>query len=217
MTMVKPVKADQQKLQDARAALATRVEFQAFLDRLSPKDRTNVERHLAGCEAAEPSGRHAALWRRLTAALMTLAPHSAKTNAGKSVQFYTADGKYRMQRFAIEDLLDGKLTVYCADVLAQATRSGLLAAAGPESDDDDDDERDAGPAAYAVRGSRDPLLIEQLDGQTANPAPFFKDMTGWNRRALRVILPAHADEPLVEAVEILCALSVQPSSPNPKK
>src|SRR5947209_5936948 len=112
-------KSEQQRLVKARARLSNRLDFQDFLAKLSPKDRVNAERHVAACEA-EPDPRHCTLWRRLVSMLMTLTPHSAKLNAQHSIQFYIADGKYRMQVFALEDLRDGKITLYCVDVLDAA-------------------------------------------------------------------------------------------------
>src|SRR5687768_1822879 len=107
----------------ARAPLATPVDFEAMLAKLAPKDRLNVQRHLAALEA-DPD--HAALWQRLACALMTLSPHAAKTNGQQSVQFFVPDGKYRMQVFALEDKRDGKLTVYVGNVLDEALAKGLL-------------------------------------------------------------------------------------------
>ena len=37
-------------------------------------------------------------------------------------------------------------------------------------------------------------------------------MTGWNRKALRMILPADAAESQVEAVEMICAISAAMAS-----
>src|SRR5579875_590623 len=92
------------------------MDFDAFLAKLTPKDRLNVERHLAAVE--EQSTRaHAKLWKRISAVMMTLAPHSAKANGQQSMQFYIQDGKYRMQIFALEDLRDGTIQVYATDAV----------------------------------------------------------------------------------------------------
>ena len=59
---------------------------------------------------------------------MTLAPHAVKLNSQQSAQFYVPDGKYRMQVFALEDLRDGNVNVYCGDVLKDALAAGVLTA-----------------------------------------------------------------------------------------
>jgi hypothetical protein len=147
---------------------------------------------------AEPDPTRAPLWRRLACALMTLAPHAAKFVGRQTVQFYVADGKYRKQVFALEDLQDGHLTVYCPDVLGEALESGLLAPS-PQT----------GQHLYLTRPAGDPLRVEPLDGDSLNPGAHFKDMTGWNRKALRLTLPPAASAAQVEAVELLCALAAR--------
>src|SRR5579863_9909287 len=93
-------------LESAAKLLANRLDFDAFLAKLSPKDRVNAERRVGVLEA-EPDSSRVRLWRRLACALMTLAPHAAKLVGRQTIQFYVADGKYRMQVFALEDLQDG--------------------------------------------------------------------------------------------------------------
>ena len=194
----------------ARASLASPISFPEFLAKLSPKDRINAEKRVGVLEA-EPDPARAPLWRRLACTLMTLAPHATKFVGRQTVQFYVADGKYRKQVFAMEDLQDGNFTVYCPDVLGEATKTGLLAPA-PH----------AGAHAYVALPSGDPLRIESLDGASLNPAAHFKDMTGWNRKALRIELPPSPSPAQVEATEVLCALAAQhfakvapPASPPP--
>ena len=171
--------------------------FADFLAKLSPKDRLNAEKRVGVLEA-EPDPGRAPLWRRLVCTLMTLSPHAAKFVGRQTIQFYVADGKYRKQVFAMEDLQDGHFTVYCPDVLAEAVKLGLLAPA-PHAE----------PHLYVVRPSGDPLRIEALDGASLNPGAHFKDMTGWNRKALRVTLPPSGTPAQVEAAEVLCALAAQ--------
>lgn len=187
-------------LRAARASLSKSINYEEFLEKLTPKERANAERHVADCQS-EPDTRHLELWRRLSCALMTLAGHSAKFNRRESLQMYIADGKYRMQVFALEDVRDGKVSVYCGDVLDQATSGGLLTPRKPKSDEEG--------KKYVVSSSREDLEIERLDGATPNPANFYKDMLGWNRRAIRVTLPITATDSQVRAVETLCAMSVQ--------
>lgn len=187
----------EQVLSAARQSLARRVEFGDFLARLSAKDRANAEKRVAVLEA-EPDPGRGTLWRRLVCALATLAPHAAKLVGRQTVQFYVADGKYRMQVFALEDLQDGNFTVYCPDVLAESARAGLLAQR-PQGD----------TLLYLLRGSGDPLHIESLDGDSLNPAAHVKDLTGWNKKALRITLPPSASPPQVEATEMLCAIAAR--------
>jgi hypothetical protein len=184
----------------ARALLANPMSFPDFLAKLSPKDRLNAERRVGVLEA-EPDPARAPLWRRLACTLMTLAPHAAKFVGKQTVQYYVADGKYRKQVFAMEDLQDGHFTVYIPDVLDDAAKSGLLAPPPPHAE--------ASPEAhlYMIRASGEPLRIESLDGDSLNPGAHFKDMTGWNRKALRVTLPPSPSPAQIEAAETLCALA----------
>src|SRR5205823_13290893 len=96
-----------------------------FLAKLPSKDRASAERRVSVLEA-EPDQSRAHLWRRLACSLMTLAPFAAKLVGKQTLQIYVADGKYRMQVFALEDLQDGNFTVYCPDVLEEAQQAGLL-------------------------------------------------------------------------------------------
>jgi hypothetical protein len=191
----------------ARQALEHPLDFGEFLAKLTPKDRLNAERRIQVLEA-EPIPGRADLWRRLVCVMMTLAPHAAKFVGKQTVQFYVADGKYRRQMYAMEDLQDGQFTVYCPDVLKEVLDAGLVAPAP-----------DAGPYGYRAAVSRQPLRIEPLDGSSVNPAAHFKDMTGWNRKAVRITLPPGAEEGQVRAVEMLCAVAAQhfiPSPPPPR-
>ena len=185
------------RLATARAALAHPMNFETLLSKLSPKDRQNAERRVQVLEA-EPDPTRAPMWRRLVSTLMTLAPHAAKLGGKQTLQFYVADGKYRKQVFAMEDLQDGHFTLYCPDVIDEAVKAGVL---GPPSEGE--------PFFYRVPSSKEPLRVELLDGQSQNPAPHYKDMTGWNRKALRITLPPGASTAQVEAAELLCALAAQ--------
>lgn len=191
------------RLAAAREALARPMQFDAFLAKLSPKDRQNAERRVQVLEA-EPDPTRAPLWRRLVCALMTLAPHAAKFGGKQTVQFYVADGKYRKQVFAMEDLQDGHFTLYCPDVVDEAVKAGLLAKP-----------TEGEPHFYRMPTSKEPLRVEPLDGNSLNPGAHYKDMTGWNRRALRITLPPGASPPQVEAAELLCAIAAQQFPPAP--
>jgi hypothetical protein len=182
----------------ARAVLPVRVDFETFLSKLSAKDRLNAERHLTACDT-ESGPQHAALWRRLACVLKTLAPHATKLNGRDSIQFYVPDGKYKLQVFALEDRRDGKLRVYCRNILKEALAEGVLSVA-----------RDAaGTGLYKVRGATEALVIEELDENTPEPGAFFQHMLGWGRKAIRVGLPLAADEAQIAAVEGLCYIAAR--------
>jgi hypothetical protein len=138
------------------------------------------------------------LWRRLVCVLMTLAGHAAKFVGKQTVQFYVADGlRYRMQVFALEDLQDGYTTVYCPDALAEATQAGVLAPGDPTSH------------MHVIPSSGEPLRVDSLDRDSLDPGAHFKDLTGWNRKALRITLPPSPSEAQVGATELLCAIAAQ--------
>ena len=177
-------------------------DYASFLAQLGVKDRSNVERHLATCEA-DPNGTgeaHVKNYRRLLCALAGLAPHAAKTHGQQAVQFYVPDGKYRMQVFALEDQRDGNMGVFCEDVLEGAIKSGLLR--GPHEVAEQNN-------SFRIKGSIDSIRVDQLDGKTANPAPFYKDMLGWNRRAIRITVPATATADQLSAIETLCGMAAR--------
>ena len=189
-------------LAEAGELLQQRLDFGDVLAKLAPKDRLNAEKRVAALEAS-PSPGLAELWRRLACALMTLAPHAAKLVGKQTVQFYVADGKYRMQVFALEDLQDGNITVYCPDVLTAAMDAGLLV--GPAAG--------AATGVYGIVGSSSALRIDALDRDSVNPAAHFKDMVGWNRTALRITLPPTASPEQVAAAELLCAIAAKQFAP----
>jgi len=60
---------------------------------------------------------------------------------------------------------------------------------------------------YTVVPGGDPLHVDALDKNAINPANHFKDMIGWNRKAVRLMLPSAASEAQVEAVELACAVA----------
>ncbi len=165
-----------------------KIDYDGFLAKLTPKDRLNIERHITAIEELSTKG-HAKLWKRLAVAMMSMAPHSAKANGQQSMQFYIQDGKYRMQIFALEDLRDGSVHVYAADAVDEATKAGLFGKAKPGDE----------PNELRLTGSTDTLNVERLDGKVSNPAPFYKDMLGWNRRAVHVTLPTMASDAQTEA------------------
>jgi len=172
--------------------------FEGMLARAAAKDRTHIQRHLATADA-EPDAAHAALWRRLATMLFGLAPLPIQTVGHSAVLFFVPDGKYRMQMFALEDQSDGRIALYLPDVLNDAIRTKILRK-GDAADE------------YAIVGSlRNTLHVEALDSQnTPEPATHVKNMLGWNRKALRVTLPAvTADGPRVEAAEAMVTLAAK--------
>src|SRR5579859_3592824 len=172
--------------------------FDGMLARAAAKDRTHIQRHLAAADL-EADGAHAALWRRLATSLFNLAPLPIQTVGHSAVLFFTPDGKYRMQMFALEDQNDGKLAVYLPDVLNDAVKTKIL----KKADTDDD---------YAIVGSmRNLLHVEALDSQnTPEPPNHVKNMLGCGRKALRVTLPTVASNgPRVEATEAMLTLAAK--------
>jgi hypothetical protein len=191
-----------QSLVAARAALENLMGYDAFLEKLSPKDRLNVTRHIEACDAAGDP-RHALLWRRLAGAMMTLAPHFAKTDGQQRIRFFVPDGPYRMQVFAMEDLRDGVLSVYLGDALDEAIASGLIA---PQKGGGSIEPGQ--PIEYLLPEARESLAITRLSNDSHVAAAFYKDMLGWNRRALCIRLPVVASAAQAGAVELLAAMSL---------
>ncbi|MDB5298167.1 MAG: hypothetical protein JWO31_4150 [Phycisphaerales bacterium] len=185
-----------QTLAAARATLARPLTFPEVLAKLGGRDRASAERRVTAL-AALPYPDRARVWQRLACGLMTLAP-DARFAGRQTVEFFAPDGLYRMQVFALEDLQDGNLTVYCPDVVAEAVAAGLLAPTGR-----------AEPDAYVLAATAEPLRIDALDGTALNPGILYKNLTYWKRRAVRATLPPDASEAQVEATELLCALAAR--------
>ncbi|MDB5301832.1 MAG: hypothetical protein JWO87_3495 [Phycisphaerales bacterium] len=175
--------------------------YDAFHARLDNGGRSNVERHLTVCRR-EPSGGHLKLWKRLAGYLATLTPHVIRTFGQRAVQFYEADGNYRRQLFAIEDLRDGKLAVYTANVLEAAVTAGVLINGSAP---------DHHPILFALGGAPDEQLrIESLTASNTSSAPeYYRHMLDWNRKALRITLSTDATPAQIAAAEALCALAVE--------
>jgi hypothetical protein len=169
-----------------------------LLARASTRDRAAIEKHLAACDA-EPTPAHAKLWRRLASKLCDLAPLPVRTVGEQAVLFFIADGKYRMQVFALEDNRDGQLIVYLPDVMTQAVREKVIS----KSDNE-----------YVVgRGQK--LVVQAMDNNNSPDAPqSVKHMLGWNRKAIRLTLNVtEPDSSQVSATENLCALAARKWAP----
>jgi hypothetical protein len=190
-----PVKVSQEM------GIETRLE--ELLAKIGARDRVNIEKHLAICDA-EADPRHAMLWRRLVVKLGELAPMALNTVGVQSVRFFVADGKYRMQVFALEDNCDGMVAVYLPNVLAKAVSAKLLVKNGGQFS----------PAS----APKQVLVVQQMDANNpSDPPEFVKHMMGWNRKAVKLILPANeSDSPQVDTAESLCELAARQWVSSPR-
>jgi hypothetical protein len=162
----------------------------------SVSDRRKIIKHYETCEAEGERG-HADKWKRLAATLARLSPKALTTIGSLSLKFYRADGKYRKQVFALEDLRTGKITVYAANVMKSALSKHLISR--PQA---------AGSFDYGVPGTDEVIEVEPLETTNADP-PLYKDMLGWNRTAMRITIPATATEMQLRATEQLCELAAK--------
>jgi hypothetical protein len=194
MQMLKPYVPIHGPLPDVR-------DYAGLLLRLAARDRAAVEKHVAVCEA-EPTHDHANLWKRVACLLCNLAPKAAQAAGQRAVQFFAADGKYRRQVFAMEDLRDGVLAVYMVDVLEAARRQGLMRAPIAHN----------GKGVVYLEGAERPgvtLAMESLTSANTATAPdYYRHMVGWKRTVLKVTLPtASSSEAEIAALEALCAIA----------
>ena len=175
--------------------------FEPVLERVGVKERAKIEKHLALCDA-EATVAHGALWRRVAGILGELAPLSMQSAGNNTWRFFIADGKYRMQVFALEDPLDGMLRIYLPDMIAEAVKAKILA-------------KTSVAQTYAVTGTGTKLKIEPLGvGEAAEAPPHYKHMLGWNRKALRLTLSTtETDEKLDGAVQALATLAAKKWAP----
>jgi hypothetical protein len=173
--------------------------MEEFFKNVSAKDRTGVEKHLAVIDA-DPDAAHGRIWRRVAKMLRRLAPLALQTAGQHAIQFFVADGKYRMQVFALEDKKDGTIQLVLPDVLAAALKAGVLAKppAGHPND-------------YPIKSAKSEALhVESLDStNTPDPQPAIKHMLGWNRKALRLTLPSIVNGPQLAAAEALCDVAAK--------
>ena len=175
------------------SAIQPSPDLETLLSRAGVKGRLSIQKHLAACDA-EPKSGHGQLWRRLAARLGSLAPLPVQIGS-QAVLFFAPDGKYRMQVFTLEDNRDGVLQLYLPNVLTEALRQKIVSKAG---------------SIYRANGKGKPsLTVEVLDAaNTPDPAPHVKQMIGWNRKAIKLTLDAHApNESTVETAEALCNLA----------
>src|SRR2546421_530194 len=100
-----------------------------LLARAGARDRANIEKHLALLDT-EGKQDHARLWRRLAGSMSALAPMPVTMASTGTTQFFIADGKFRMQVFALEDKKDGLLLIYLPDVMDRALKDKVVFKAG---------------------------------------------------------------------------------------
>jgi hypothetical protein len=171
--------------------------FESFLDRAGIKERAKIEKHLAACDS-ETTASHGLLWRRIAGMLGDLAPLGIQSVGNNAWKFFVADGKYRMQVFALEDSFDGMLQVYLPDMLSEAVKKKILAKTGVSH-------------TFAVEGSETRLKIDSLGVAEASNAPaHYQHMLGWNRKAIRLTLSTtKPDKKLGDAVHSLAMLAAK--------
>jgi hypothetical protein len=187
-------------IETALVALAKPAAYEDVLAKLSARDRQSVEKHIALAQA-EPTPDHERLWKRLACDLFTLASHAVTTQGQQAMLFHVQDGKYRMQIFALEDPRDGRILVYAGDSIGEAVKLGLLRAPGKG-------EAPGGYVLGAAGGER--VVVESLDANSSpEPKPWYKNMLGWGRKAIRITLPVNASDEQIRAAEALCALAAR--------
>lgn len=170
-------------------------QFAALLAKLPLKERSYAEKRDLAMEA-DPAKRNG--WRRLCVFLLELAGHSSKFNSKESVQFYAADGKYRMQIFALQDVVPGELTIHCRDVLDQLIEKKLIRRSKVGTDLN----------RYVVAGTEVSLVIERVPQQAADHPQAFRDLLSWNRKCMRIDLPVAAPDEVYDRVEKMLALGL---------
>lgn len=179
-----------QVIEQARARLAGPVDINDALQKLGAAGNTALARRLAA--SAESFPYRAKAFGELGAHLLAMAPGRPRT-LQRAVMLYVPDGAYQMQVFAIDDAPDNTLAVCCEDVLKTAVAAEVIAPVGGTQ--------------YRICSSRLTLTIEQFEGKTENPPPYINAMTGWNRKAIRIILPPDLGEQHVKITLLLCAIS----------
>ena len=179
-------------------SLPTVITHDAMLARFSPKDRDGFERQINACitKGGEPL---AAMWREFAALFLTLATRPPKLTGVNTMQFFIPDGKHRKQVFAMHCTDEGLLNLYLPNVLDDAIKAGIVAKVGKTAEE----------ISYVLPATKEKIGIEPLDRDTLNPQFYYKDMTGWNRKAICVSLSATASADQKHAVEKLVALAAR--------
>lgn len=168
--------------------------YEAFLQQLSVKGRATIEKHDKRCGEDGLQG-YCDLWKRLAGVLAGLAGHATEVLGQQTVKFYIADGKYKLQVFALQGTPQGTLAIYIPDVAKLAIKRHIVSG-GSE------------PDSYKVRGCDEPLRLEPINAQTQDLTAC-KAMVGWGRQALRADLNENTDEKQVRAVETMAQLAAE--------
>jgi len=168
----------------------------AMLAKFSPKDRDGFERQNTA-NLTKGGESLVALWKDFAALFMTLANRPAKLTGVNTAQFFIPDGKHRKQVFAMHVQDDGHLSVYLPNVLDDAYAVGLITKPARPPEDNQ----------FVLADSKEKIQIELLDRDTLNPQFYYKDMTGWNRKAICVTVPPTATPAQKQAIEKLAALA----------
>ena len=180
-------------------------EYDAFLLKLSERDRRNVRKQVDFC-GAEHTPDHVRLWKRLACMLAALTDKAAKTTGVRAVQFYAADGAYQVQVFCLEDSRDGSVSVYCPDSLAAGLADGVIR--GPVGAAGDSQLFEVAN----VPGLN--LEVEVLSARNTVDAPdYYRHLLGWNREAMKIKLRTTAGRAQVSACERLCQLAAGEEPP----
>lgn len=198
--------------------------YAKLLERLAVKNRVAVERHVAACEA-EPSPRHARQWKRLACLLAEVicepvgsAAQPASPSARQfgveasghcALRFFAPDGKYRRQVFALEDLRDQSLSIFAINGLEKAVKAGIVR--GPIEKPTGDDRC----ATYEL-ATEQPAVRVRIGflnaGNIGNAPEYYRHMVGWNRTALRIVLPAESGGDELRSLAPLLALCARGAS-----
>ncbi len=193
--------AEGAKVASGKPAELVKPDFETFLAALSARDRLNIERHIAVCDA-EPSADHAKLYKKLVCTLAGLAPQAVRTTGQRAIQFFMQDGKYRVQVFALEDLCDGNVFIYMNDALESALSEGVFRRRAKTDGEASLYEIAEQPGAF--------LRIERLNSANTVEAPdYYRHMLGWNRKALKLTLPSNASAGQLRAAEAMCVLAAR--------
>jgi hypothetical protein len=174
--------------------------YEAFLQQLSVKGRATMDKHDERCEEDALQG-YGRLWKRLAGGLGKLAGHATEVSGQQTVKFHIADGKYKLQVFALEDTRQGTIVIYLPDVLKLAMKRKILATSATSHH-------------YRVQGCEAQLQLEPINAETKDLTAC-KAMVGWGRQALRADLSVNADEKQVRTVEMLCGIAAEKWTESP--
>jgi hypothetical protein len=169
--------------------------FDAAIERLTPKDKANLQKHIDAMAAMPRAVTDT--WKALFLTLAQHAPHACQAVGTEAVRFFVQDGTYKLQMFALEDKLTEPICVYLPNVLGESIKTKLLSPT-------------PAPNTYTLGEGGEPVTIEELDANTTIDAPVhFKFMIGLNRKALRVTLPSRERTSYVKLVSAMCDIAIR--------